>query len=262
MDYLGGSYKNETFEVITRPSDRKNALIGTFIFTVLLLIIVFWRFFSVLDPLPEPGGLEASFGNVEFAGGSDRDDPKVKPVVEPSPPVKNDKKAEVSDDEKSLKLNEPSKTNSKTSKTSETKTKPAGANADDAFAGNGNTSGNGKVGTDKGKGDLGKIGGGGPGNGKENAEVLSEGKRKCIRNCKDCNTKENWSDKGEAIVDVIIDEDGNVIEAKLASVKTYISNSNFSQAQAKMAEYCAKQKVYEKSGKKTKTTSRITFKYS
>lgn len=264
MNYISGTYKNETFEVVTKPSDRRNALIGTVIFTIILLIIVFWRFFSVLDPIPEPGGLEASFGNVEFAGGNNSNDPVEKPVVKPSPPVKNDSKSEVSDDEKSINIDENSKKTTKTPRTTETKTKPSGANADDAFNnGNGRTSGNGKVGKEDGKGDLGTIGNGtgkgkGNGDGDDNGQGTS---RKCISNCSSCKINQNWANKGEAIVDIEIDETGRVTYAKLADIKKHPSNGVFDASQAKIAEDCARQKVFEKGSKKTTTKTRISFKY-
>jgi hypothetical protein len=264
MNYISGSYKNETFEVITRPSDRKNALIGTVIFTVVLLIIVFWRFFTVLDPLPEPGGLEASFGNVEFAGGNNSDNPVEKPVNEQTTPVKNDSKSEVSEDEKSIKLDETNKKTTKTPKTTETKTKPSGANADDAFSnGNGKTSGNGKVGKLDGKGDLGTIGNGsGKGKGNGDGEDEGDGKsRKCVESCSSCKINKNWSNKGDAMVEIHIDESGKVTYAKLADIRKHPSNAVFDSSEAKIAEDCAKQKVFEKGSKKIVTITKISFKF-
>jgi outer membrane biosynthesis protein TonB len=265
MNYISGTYKNETFEVITRPTDRKNALIGTVIFTVILLIIVFWRFFTVLDPLPEPGGLEASFGNVEFAGGNNSNDPVKEPVEEVTPPVKKEEtKSEVSEDEKSIKLDETNKKTSKTPKTTEPKTKPSGASAEDAFnKGNGKTSGNGKVGKQDGKGDLGTIGNGsGKGKGNGDGEDEGDGKsRKCIENCYSCKINKNWSNKGDAIVEIHIDESGKVTYSKLADIRKYPSNAVFDSSQAKFAEDCAKQKVFERGSKKIVMITRISFKF-
>ena len=79
------TYRSPSLDESTKPRDKNIARIGAVIITALVILIIFWRFFSRLDPKPEAGGVMASFGNVAIAGSgsaeNDSDNPKTNPTI-------------------------------------------------------------------------------------------------------------------------------------------------------------------------------------
>lgn len=254
--------KDPILDESTRPAIKRRATTGAIIFLVVLLLIIFWRFFSKLDPLPEPGGLMASFGNVEIAGGSDSETESENTKSEPTPTDTKIEKVETDDNIKStsVKTETTPKTPTNT-KTSELKNDdgPKGLNADDFFKGSGTGTGDGKQGTPDGKkDDLGNIGGGG-GNGKGDGVDEGSGGRKCRSNCTSCKVKGDWTEVGDAYVSISIDATGKVTSAQLADSKRYPTNAQFFGNQRKIAEECAKQRLYETASSTSKQVVRISF---
>ncbi len=257
------SHKDRILDESSRPADKRKAMTGAIIFLILLLLIIFWRFFSKLDPLPEPGGLMASFGNVEIAGGStsEKNSENTKSVPTPAD-TKMDKVATDDNIKSSALKTEPTPKTPTNTKTSEPKTDegPKGVNADDYFKGSGKGADKGKQGTPDGKkDDLGNIGTKGEGDAKGDGIEEGSGGRKCVGNCSSCSVSGNWNEVGDAYVSITIDAKGKVIEAILADSKKYPTNAQFYGAQKRDAAECARQRRYEPSFSTSKQVVRISF---
>ncbi len=253
------NFKGNSIDEASKPEDRKKAAAGALLFLALLLLVVFWRFFSKLDPAPEPGGLMASFGNVEFAGGG------ASAASSESSNSSNKKDVESSEMESSASVSNDVKPNSNNN-TSVDNT-PKGVSSDDLFGGGtGPNSGKGTQGTPNGiKDDLGNLGGGGSGGGKGKGNGVDEGKegsRRCKTNCSSCNVKDSWDEDGEAFVSITIDASGNVISSIMADPKKYPKNAGILPAQAKIAKKCAQQRQYQSGTGEVKQVVRITFRRS
>ena len=250
------NFKDNSIDEASRPEDRRIAAIGALSFLILLLIVVFWRFFSKLDPAPEPGGLMASFGNVEFAGGG------ASTASSESTNTTNKKDVESSEMESSASVSNDVKPNSNNN--TKVDNTPKGVSSDDLFGGGtGPNSGKGTQGTPNGiKDDLGNLGGGGTGGGKGKGDGVDEGKegsRKCTSNCKSCSVKDSWDEKGVASVSIVIDATGKVISAKMADPKKYPKNAGILPNQANIAKKCAFQRVYQSGNGSTTQVVTITF---
>jgi hypothetical protein len=253
------NFKDNSIDEASRPEDRRIAAIGALSFLILLLIVVFWRFFSKLDPAPEPGGLMASFGNVEFAGGG------ASTASSESTNTTNKKDVESSEMESSASVSNDVKPNSNNN--TKVDNTPKGVSSDDLFGGGtGPNSGKGTQGTPNGiKDDLGNLGGGGTGGGKGKGDGPDEGKegsRRCKSNCSSCNVKDSWDEDGEAFVSITIDSDGKVKNATMADPKKYPKNAGILPAQAKIAKKCAEQRQYQAGSGDVKQVVRITFRRS
>jgi hypothetical protein len=66
MSYATIPQNDPILDEASRPADKRKAAAGAAIFTLLLVLCVFLRFFSTLDPIPEPKGLVAAFDNIEI----------------------------------------------------------------------------------------------------------------------------------------------------------------------------------------------------
>ena len=69
MSYAITPQKDPLLDESSRPIDRRKAAIGAALFTILLVLSVFLRFFSKQDPVPEPQGLITSFESIEIETG-------------------------------------------------------------------------------------------------------------------------------------------------------------------------------------------------
>lgn len=266
---LSYQYKDPSLVEQDNKEDKRKAWIGAITFAILVLVLIFWRFFSKLDPLPEPGGgVAASFGNVEIAGSGSAS------VTKESNTPKNDLVEEVETDDNfqttTIRNDKPSTQNNTQNNSNPTPVEE-GLNFG-SFQGNGNQTGNGRVGTEDGDPNLppaygnGK-GGSGTGTGRGNGSGTGDGPgeggagtRKCVSNCSTCNVPSNWSEVGVAHVSILIDANGDVIESNLADPKKFQSNANFFGEQKKLAEKCARQRKYDRASSNSRQVVRITFK--
>lgn len=239
-----------------RPEDKNKGRIGAGIAGVLIIIFFVFPFFSTIYPIPEAEGLMASFGNVEYAGGNDSDNPNPPTEDEPQPQetptepvVEEVEDVETVEDDNSEPVKtttEPVKTTTEPVKTTNTNTN---TNSEPKKTVNTNAMfGGGGKGDDKGAGDQGnplgkKEIGGGTGTGDQGNGDGRVGNRKIQQKC---DALKNWEgEQGVVWVFITVSKSGSVTEAE-AKLKTKngitsISNRN----QWKIAEDCAKEYQYE-----------------
>ena len=247
------TYRSPSLDESTKPRDKNIARIGAVIITALVILIIFWRFFSRLDPKPEAGGVMASFGNVAIAGSGSAENDSDNPKTNPTPPVdpKVDK-VETNDDIKSESV-KTEKTPKTDTKTTETNTKseegPKGPNFGD-FKGNGKDKGNGQIGTNDGKNPFPTYGSG-KGTKGDGVDEGNSG-RTCRENCTSCSVGGTWEEVGDAYIVVEVTPDGKVVSSRLADVKKYPQNAQFFGRQKIIAENCAMQRVYDTNSETSK----------
>lgn len=239
-----------------RPEDKNKGRIGAGIFGVLVLVFFVFPFFSTIYPVPEAEGLMASFGNVEYAGGNDSDNPNPPTEEEPQPEetktepiVEEVEDVETVEDDNSDPIKtttepvktktEPVKNNNDNTNTNSEPKKTVNTNAVFGGGGDGDNTGPGDQGDPKGKKDI----GGGNGTGDQGDGTGKIGNRK-IKN--KCDALKNWDgEQGVVWVYITVNKSGTVTEAE-AKLKTKngistITNRN----QWKIAETCAKEYQYD-----------------
>ena len=249
---------------LSQSKDRNIARIGALVFLILLLTLIFWRFFSYEYPLKEAGGLEASFGNVQIAGGSASENPT--PTTQEIEEVQTDDNMESeavkTEPTPTPSQNTPSE-NTNTNNNSSSSSSSSSNTYTPSFpgAGNGNKTGPGQQGTPAGKkDDLGGIGKGKEG---EGTGELGAG-RNCLSAC-NCELSANQLSQFEsgnrtAYIEILVDPQGNVIEAKMASVKDFPQNAQFTKAvEIDLLEKCALKRKYDPSDKGFKAKGVITM---
>lgn len=264
MSYAVIPQKDSILDEASRPADRKKAATGAAIFTLLLILCVFLRFFSKLDPIPEPKGLVAAFDNIEIeeaggggGGGSESNEQQSSQNQSSS----RSKEIETNDDIKSdVNINKGN------SKDAEVKTDPGFD-----FT---NFSGEDKSKSEEGGGGLGPgPAGPGKGSGKGFGEGSEEGNGSglCIRNCDCANSR--WDiDVVEVIawITVEINENGTVSAARFAQTgdvkngKEYTSiNANIKSQKSstqKVVLECFTKRVYKAKANKYRITQKIVLK--
>jgi hypothetical protein len=264
MSYAVIPQKNPILDEASSPSDRKKAATGAAIFTLLLILCIFLRFFSKLDPIPEPKGLVAAFDNIEIeeagGGGGGGAESNEKQSNQNNSSSKS-KEIETNDDVKSeVSINKGN------DKDAEVKTDPGldftNFSAEDKTKTEGN----------KENGPLGPVGPG-KGDGKGFGEGSEEGNGSglCIRNCECYNSK--WDiDVVEvtAWITVDINEDGTVSAARFAQTgdvnngKNYtVINTNIKSQKnstQKIVLDCYSNRVYKSKGKKYRITQKLVLK--
>lgn len=260
------TYRSPSLDESTKPRDKNFARIGAILAVTLILLLVFWRFFSRLDPKPEAGGIMASFGNVAIAGSGSAENDSEEKKSEPTPPVETKiEKVETNDDIKSeaIKTEKTPKTNPKTTPTETKTTKEDGPKGPDFgdFKGDGKDTGPGKVGAEDGKNPL-PVYGSGKGSKGDGVEEGNSG-RTCKENCISCSVGGTWDEVGDAFVVVEVTPAGKVVSSRLADVKKYNQNAQFYGRQKIIAENCAMQRVYDSNSSATKNlfmVVKISFK--
>ena len=255
---------------LSQSKDRNIARIGALVFLILLLTLIFWRFFSYEYPLKEAGGLEASFGNVQIAGGSASENPT--PTTDPQPQEENNptpstqeiEEVQTDDNMESEAVKtEPTPTPPQNTPSENTNTNNSSSSSSSSSntytpsfpgTGNGNQTGPDQQGTPAGKkDDLGGIGKGKEG---EGTGELGAG-RNCLSAC-NCELSANQLSQFEsgnrtAYIEILVDPQGNVIEAKMASVKDFPQNAQFTKAvEIDLLKKCALKRKYNPSDKGSK----------
>jgi len=248
----------------SNPKNKRWGFLGAIIYTIAIIILIFMQLLSKMDTEKEPGGVTASFGNVEIAGGASSETEE-----EVSDPVTKETKTEeieTNDDIKSAAVN----VDPKPDKPSKESDGPKGLSADDYFKGTGTGSGDGKEGNPDGKKDgLGTVGGGGDGKiGSGSGVEDGKGGRKCSSACTCEGVKGDWKEAGTAWVTIVISPEGKVTKAEMAKKgdtkdgKNYTALNSFAIGnQKKIAIDCVKNRVYEASSTATMQIVPIGFKY-
>ena len=265
MSYAAIPQKDPLLDESSRPADRKKAATGAAIFTLLLILSVFMRFFSKIDPIPEPQGVIASFESIEIeetGGGGGGGGEETKEQSSNQQSSSQSKEIETNDDVKSdLSV---SKGNSKDA---EVKTDP-GLDFTN-FQGEERTSSN----TNNGPGKLGTTGPG-KGNGKGFGEGNEEGSGTslCVSNCNCSNTK--W-DIGilvsvDAWITVEIKENGSVNSARFAEKGDVKNNKDYTSMNTnatalnkntqKIVLDCFRGRTYKSTGNKYRITQKMVLK--
>lgn len=263
------SYRSPSLDDNTKGKYKTIAYIGAGVFLFLLLLLIFWRFFSKLDPKPEPGGLEASFGNVVIAGGGGSPNP----TPDPKPEVTNNNtnsstnvdEVETNDNIKSESVNtettpSTNETNSETTNDNSSSSNSSTKSYVPSFGEFGDDKGPGKQGTPDGKkDDLGKVGPGGNGSdgpGGNGTGLVGE-RRDCVGQTCDCDLSPSDLNKithisTKVYVQVTISPSGDVLDAKIPSKAFLVENSNPTNAEKGIAIKCAKQYKFNNSEETTK----------
>jgi hypothetical protein len=260
MSYAITPQKDPLLDESSRPIDRRKAAIGAALFTILLVLSVFLRFFSKQDPVPEPQGLITSFESIEIEPGGGGGSPSNSEEPEPKNETSSSKAKEVetNDDIKSS-------TSVKTTKNNDSNAKVDGGLDFGNFKGDNktnssssNTNVNNKLGETIGRGE-----GFGEGN------DVGDGIGYCLKNC-NCNDNKWEIDiiGVPAYVAVEINEDGSVARAYLASKGDVKNGKNYTVLNAnidalnstkKILINCFKKKIYKSTGKKYKIVQSYTF---
>lgn len=258
------SQQNSTLNEKSNPKNKRWGIFGAVIYTIIIVILIFMKLLSAMEPEKEPGGVMASFGNVEIAGGASSETEEV--VSDPVTKETKTEEVETNDDIKSTAVN----ADPKPDKPSKETDGPKGLSADDFFKGTGTGKGDGKEGNENGKKDgLGTVGGGGDGkSGTGDGVEDGKGGRKCKTNCTCSGVNGDWKEAGTAWVTIIIAPDGKVTKAEMAKKgdtkdeKNYTALNSFAIGnQKKIAIECVKNRVYEASGSTTMQIVPIVFKY-
>lgn len=242
---------------LEHPEDQQRGKIVAGAYLVAVLILLFLPWFTTEYPLPEPGGLMASFGNVEVAGGSEdfvqeqptpeqpQEQPVEQPVEEPVEQPVEDIESETANtpDAPTVAENKPEPK----PEVQPTPPKPAPkpkVNQNALFPGNSNTngqgsgSGDGRQGTPDGRKELGGTGNGSDGLG--NGQGL--GQRRILSKCSDYdNNRASWSEKTTIIVNVCVNSKGKVSRTQVNRRKSKTNDARL----LALAEACAKDYRYE-----------------
>lgn len=267
MSYAAIPQKDPILDEMSRPADRKKAALGAAIFTLLLFLSVFLRFFSKLDPIPEPKGVVASFENIEIeesggGGGGGGSESNEKQSLQNQSSSSKSKEIETNDDIKSdVNI---SKGNSKDA---EVKTDP-GLDFN-VFRGEDRKSSD--DGKDK-NGPLGPVGPGkGEGKGYGEGNEEGNGTSLCVKNC-DCKNNRWDIDVVEVIawITVEINEDGSVNSARFAQTGDVKNGRDYTSINAniksqknstqKIVLDCFRSRVYKSKGSKYRITQKIVLK--
>ena len=263
MSYAITQQKDPLLDESTRPADKRKAAIGAALFTILLVLSVFLRFFSKQDPVPEPQGLITSFESIEIEPGggggspSNNEEPETKNETSSS----KAKEVETNDDIKSSSSVKTTKNNDPNAKVD------AGVKFDDVMGvdktnSSSNTKGTSNLSTTKGT-----SAGSGYGDGTE----VGDGRGLCVKNC-NCND-DSWNNDiigVPAYVTVEINKDGTVNKAYLASNgdvkngKLYTAmNANIDALNStkRILFNCFKNKIYKSTGKNYKIVQTYIFSY-
>ena len=254
---------NYSFEDVDRPEDKQKGRIGAGIFLVLVIIALFWPWFSTEFPIPEAEGLMASFGNVDVAGGGAENPTEQVTNETQTEPQEEEQEEEQQEEEVVEEVEEvetsemedapPVKTTTdvkpNTTKNTNTSTKSNNApqdntpkvNSNALFGGGGGSgtgSGSGQQGSPDGRGDLGGTGRGDKGNGDG-----AIGNRPNIRKCDDYKSANNagWSESGRIVVRICVNAAGDVVSAEQVIKKS----TTISSKMVNLALGCAKQYKYE-----------------
>jgi hypothetical protein len=263
------TYRSPSLDDNTKGKYKTFAYIGAGVFLFLVLLLIFWRFFSKLDPKPEPGGLEASFGNVVIAGGGGSPNP----TPDPKPEVTNTntntstnvEEVETNDNIKSEAVNteeSPSEnnTNSETTNDNSSSSNSSTKSYVPSFGEFGSGEGPGKQGTPDGKkDDLGKVGPGGNGNDGPggNGDGPLGTKRICSGgrcNCPGIDISEiDFKGLGQVTVyiRVTISPSGDVMKSEIPGKGYFSKNANATEAMKRAALNCAKKYQYDTAGETT-----------
>lgn len=244
---------------LEHPEDQQKGKIVAGVYFVLVLIVLFMPWFSQMNPLPEPGGLMAAFGNVEIAGGSEDfvqeepspeqpeeqpEEPVEEPVEEVTEPIEEVVETVDNTDAPVVEKVEDPKPEPRVEPTPpKPKPKPK-INNNALFPGNSNSNGKGTgqgdgiQGTPDGKKELGGTGNGDQGKG--NGQGL--GQRRILSKCSDYDSNSaTWSEKTTIIVNVCVNARGQVATAQVNRRKSKTNDSRL----LDLALECAKQYRYE-----------------
>lgn len=261
MSYAITQQKDPLLDESTRPADKRKAAIGAALFTILLVLSVFLRFFSKQDPVPEPQGLITSFESIEIEPGGGGGSPSNSEEPEPKNETSSSKAKEVetNDDIKSSTSVKITKNNDSNAKVD------AGVKFEDVMGvDKTNSSSNSKA-----TGTLSTTRGNKGGEGYGEGTDVGDGKEYCLKNC-NCDNK-SWEIDiigVPAYVAVEINEDGSVARAYLASKgdvkngKPYtVMNANIDALNStkRILINCFKKKIYKSTGKKYKIVQSYTF---
>jgi len=261
MSYAAIPQKDPILDESSRPVDKRKAATGAAVFTLLLVLCVFLRFFSKMDPIPEPKGVIAAFDNIEIETGGGGGGGSESNEQQSARNQSSSKDVEMNDDLKS-----DVNVNKGNNKDADVKQDP-GLDYNNFKGNNQNSSNN--VG---GNNNLGTVGpGNGNGNGYGDGSEEGNGTSLCVSNCK-CD-KSKWEiDVLEVIawITVEINENGSVNSAKFAQngdVKggnQYTAmNSNVKSLKGdtqKIVLDCFKERTYKSTGKKYKITQKMVLK--
>lgn len=243
----------ETIEQMRQEDDRssrRKSTIITFIFTVLVLVVLLFPFFYRLFPIPEAAGLMASFGNVEIAGGNaDTPNPENNNVAKTTPTETKVEKVETNTnpDDPAIKTDNV-KTNPNPNPQPNPNPNPqpnpnptVNNNALFGGGGSGNNTGPGKQGAPDGVDDLGGTGRGDKGNGHG-----AIGNRGIVQKCPGVRYDSGAEEIGTAWVFICIDEGGKVVEANVVAKNNFGEPTTItSSSLRKLAVQCAKEYQYE-----------------
>jgi hypothetical protein len=264
MSYAITPQKDPLLDESSRPIDRRKAAIGAALFTILLVLSVFLRFFSKQDPVPEPQGLITSFESIEIEPGGGGGSPSNSEEPEPKNETSSSKAKEVetNDDIKSS-------TSVKTTKNNDSNAKVDAGLDFGNFKGDNKT--NSSSSNTNGSNNLGQTNGRGDGNGYGDGNEDGPGSGLCIRNCT-CNNNKWEIDIVEvtAYITVDINENGNVDNAYFAKKgdvkggKDYTSmNTNINAQKSstkKIVLDCFRGRTYKSTGKKYRVTQKMVLK--
>lgn len=227
---------NYNIDNFDRPEDKKKGMRGTIIFHSILLLLLIWPWFTRVYPLPEPGGLMASFGDVEIAGSNEKNESTEQEEVRETQnenPTENIEEVETIDDNDAPTI-DPTPDPDPVPNNNNTEPNPQ-VDQNSLFNGNnngnGNNSGDGQVGTPDGKDDLGNTG-----NGQGDQGDGLSSSRRVVKRCEDYQQGSTlWQEKGTAYVTVCVNSKGVVTSAKINRKRSTIT----SQKLIELVEGCA-----------------------
>jgi hypothetical protein len=265
MSYAAIPQNDPILDEASRPVDKRKAAAGAAIFTLLLVLCVFLRFFSKLDPIPEPKGLVAAFDNIEIeetgGGGGGGSQSSEEQRTQNQSSSSKSKEIETNDDIKSdVNISRGN------SKDADVKPDPGQDFNDFKKENQNNTSNNTN---NNNLGPVGPVSGNGKGYG--NGSEEGNGTSLCVNNCLCDNSK--WDIdilEVTAWITIEINENGSVNSARFAETgdvkngKNYTAiNSNIRSQKSntqKVVLDCFRKRTYKSKGTKYRITQMMVLK--